>query len=161
MERVEAVFYNVLYGKGNSVDPIFEPIINIAHNYARMESHFGENVIVHRKGATSAKKGEIGIIPGSQGTCSYIVEGLGNPESFESCSHGAGRKMSRTKAKEELNLEDEIAILDKQGIIHGIRSKKELDEASGAYKDIDEVMENQEDLVRILVKLTPLAVIKG
>lgn len=139
----------------------FEPMINIAHNYARMENHFGSNVMIHRKGATLATPDTIGIIPGSQGTRSYIVKGKGNPESFNSCSHGAGRKMSRTKAQENLNLEDEIKRLDDQGILHAIRGKKDLDEASGAYKDIDVVMKNQEDLVEVLVELSPLAVIKG
>jgi tRNA-splicing ligase RtcB len=136
-------------------------IINIAHNYAVWENHFGRNVIIHRKGATSAREGTIGIIPGSQGTKSYIVEGLGNLASFESCSHGAGRTMSRTKATKELNLQEEIKKLDDQGIIHEIRTEKDLDEATGAYKNIDEVMENQKDLVKILVELSPLAVIKG
>ena len=135
--------------------------INIAHNYARLENHFGTNVWVHRKGATSAKKDEIGIIPGSQGTKSYIVKGKGNIESFESCSHGAGRLMSRNKAKTDLVLADEIKRLDSQGIVHGIRTVEDLDEASGAYKDISVVMENQKDLVDIQVELTPLAVIKG
>lgn len=135
--------------------------VNIAHNYARWENHFDTNVIVHRKGATSAKKGEIGIIPGSQGTKSYIVKGKGNPESFESCSHGAGRALSRKKAQNTLSLEEEIARLDNQNIIHAIRNKKDLDEAPGAYKNIDIVMENQKDLVDIEVELTPMAVIKG
>jgi tRNA-splicing ligase RtcB len=139
----------------------FEPMINIAHNYASMENHFGENVMVHRKGATLARKDTIGTIPGSQGTKSYIVKGKGNLDSFQSCSHGAGRKMSRSKAEKELNLEEEIKKLDDQGIIHAIRGKKDLDEASGAYKSIDVVMKNQKDLVEVLVELTPLAVIKG
>lgn len=138
-----------------------EPMINIAHNYARLENHFGKNVWVHRKGATSAKVGEIGIIPGSQGTCSYIVEGLGNPESFMSCSHGAGRKMGRNEAIRGLNLQEEIKKLTDKGILHGIRHADDLDEASGAYKDIDVVMNNQKDLVKILVKLEPMGVIKG
>ncbi len=136
-------------------------MINIAHNYSAMENHFGENVLVHRKGATRARAGEIGIIPGSQGTKSYIVEGKGNSESFHSCSHGAGRKLSRRKATETLDLAEQIALLDAQGIIHGIRTEKDLDEAPGAYKDIDEVMANQADLVDIKVELTPLAVVKG
>ena len=139
---------------------IFEPI-NIHHNYARMENHFGQNVMVHRKGATSAKKDQAGIIPGSQGTSSYIVEGLGNKESFMSCSHGAGRKMSRTKAENTLDLSKEINAMNKQRIIHSIRYKNDLDEAPGAYKDIDTVMNNQNDLVKVLIKLKPLAVIKG
>ena len=137
-----------------------EPI-NIAHNYASLENHFGQNVWVHRKGATLATPDTIGIIPGSQGTHSYVVRGKGNPESFNSCSHGAGRKMSRTKAQENLNLEEEQKKLDDLGILHAIRGKKDLDEASGAYKDIDVVMKNQEDLVEVLVELSPLAVIKG
>lgn len=139
----------------------YDEQINIAHNYARMENHFGKNVMVHRKGATLATTDTIGIIPGSQGTSSYIVQGLGNSESFNSCSHGAGRKMGRKDAERRLNLEEEIKKLDDMGILHGIRGIHELDEAPGAYKDIDVVMENQKDLVKILHKLTPLAVIKG
>lgn len=139
----------------------FEYMINIAHNYAILENHFGKNVVVHRKGATSAREGQLGIIPGSQGTKSYIVKGLGNPDSFMSCSHGAGRTMSRTKARNTLNLEEEIAKMNKKGILHSIRNKKNLDEASSAYKNIDVVMEKQKDLVEILVELTPLGVIKG
>jgi tRNA-splicing ligase RtcB len=139
----------------------FSSEINIAHNYARMEHHFGENVLVHRKGATSAREGELGIIPGSQGTKSYIVKGKGNPESFISCSHGAGRAMGRKQAQRALDLEVEKKRLDDQGIIHGIRSVKDLDEAAGAYKPIDVVMANQTDLVEIVTELTPLAVIKA
>lgn len=135
--------------------------INIAHNYAAIENHFGKNVVVHRKGATKAGKDLTGIIPGSQGTKSYIVRGKGNPLSFESCSHGAGRVMSRSRAREVLSLEDEKRKLEEKGILHAIRGISDLDEASGAYKDIDVVMENQNDLVEIIVELTPLAVIKG
>lgn len=138
-----------------------EPMINIAHNYAAWEEHFGEAVIIHRKGATSAKVGEIGIIPGSQGTKSYIVEGLGNPESFSSCSHGAGRLMSRSKAIKTLSVEEESKKLNDLGVVHSIRTKKDLDEASSAYKDIFEVMDLQKDLVKIKFELSPLAVIKG
>jgi len=135
--------------------------VNIAHNYARIESHFGKNVMVHRKGATLARKDTIGIIPGSQGTKSYIVKGLGNPESFHSCSHGAGRRLGRKQAQRELDLNEQVAMLNSKGILHSIRSAKDLDEAPSAYKDIDAVMKNQEDLVEILVELTPLAVVKG
>jgi tRNA-splicing ligase RtcB len=134
---------------------------DIHHNYAAIETHFGQQVIVHRKGATAARAGELGIIPGSQGTKSYIVRGLGNPESFESCSHGAGRAMSRTQAKKELNLQDEIRRMDEQGIVHGLRNQKDLDEAAGAYKPINEVMAQQTDLVEIVETLTPMGVIKG
>jgi tRNA-splicing ligase RtcB len=139
----------------------FDEMINIAHNYASMEKHFGKKVIVHRKGATQARKGQTGIIPGSQGAESYIVRGKGNPESFESCAHGAGRLMGRKEARRKLGLESEIKGLEKMGVIHSIRSKRDLDEAPGAYKNITEVMKNQEDLVEIIVKLRPIAVIKG
>ncbi|KKN47030.1 hypothetical protein LCGC14_0667220 [marine sediment metagenome] len=146
----------------NEVIPCeFSAPINIHHNYAALENHFGKNVWVHRKGATSAKLGEYGLIPGSQGTASYVVIGKGNPESFMSCSHGAGRTMSRTKARNELDLETEIKKLDDKNIIHSIRTKKDLDEASSAYKDIAVVMEEQKDLVDIHVRLEPLAVIKA
>lgn len=142
-------------------DVQFEPMINIAHNYAAWEHHFDKNVIVHRKGAVRAAEGVVGIIPGSQGTRSYIVEGLGNPDSFLSSSHGAGRCMSRTEAVNTLSLKTEIAKLDALNIVQGIRAQKDLEEASTAYKDIDKVMENQIDLVKIKVALTPIAVIKG
>jgi tRNA-splicing ligase RtcB len=139
----------------------FETPINIAHNYAQWENHKGKNVIVHRKGATSAHKGQLGIIPGSQGTASYIVEGLGNEKSLNSCSHGAGRLMSRTKARNTLDLEQEKKRLDDLGIVHSIRNQSDLDEAASAYKNIEEVMKDQEDLVKIITKLTPLGVVKG
>jgi tRNA-splicing ligase RtcB len=139
----------------------FDEPINIHHNYAAFEHHFGKNVIVHRKGATSAREGEMGIIPGSQGTASYIVRGKGNPESFMSCSHGAGRKMGRKAAIRTLDLEAEKKVLDDKGILHAIRGKQDLEEAAGAYKDIDVVMEEQQDLVDIVARLEPLAVIKG
>ncbi len=156
MERVQHAFMEVFKGKIE-----FDELINIAHNYAAWENHYNENVLVHRKGATRARLGEMGIIPGSQGTKSYIVEGLGNPESFESCSHGAGRVMGRKQARRELDLKAEIKKLNDKDIIHGIRHRKDLDEAAGAYKDIDMVMANQTDLVKIKVELEPLAVVKG
>ncbi|NMB95018.1 MAG: RtcB family protein [Clostridiaceae bacterium] len=139
----------------------FGEIINIAHNYAKWEKHFGKNVVVHRKGATSAHLGEFGIIPGSQGTKSYIVVGLGNPESFSSCSHGAGRIMGRNEAIRNLSFEEEVRKLNKKGILHSIRTHRDLDEAPSAYKNIQQVMLDQEDLVKIVVELSPLAVIKG
>lgn len=139
----------------------FEPMINIAHNYAAIENHFGENVIVHRKGAVRAAEGIVGIIPGSQGTCSYIVEGLGNPDSFMSSSHGAGRTMSRREAVQTLSLKNEVEKLESQGIIHAIRGQQDLEEAAGAYKNIDEVIACESDLVKVLTKLWPVAVIKG
>jgi len=155
MDRIQDVFMAV-------VSPVtFSSFINIAHNYAALERHFHKDVIVHRKGATSAREGELGIIPGSQGAPSYIVKGKGNSESFESCSHGAGRKMGRREAQRKLDLESEVRKLDEQGILHSIRGRKDLDEATGAYKDIDQVVENQLDLVEVVVSLRPLAVVKG
>jgi tRNA-splicing ligase RtcB len=136
-------------------------MINIAHNYAALENHFGKNVMVHRKGATRAYFEEIGIIPGSQGSKSYIVKGKGNRESFMSCSHGAGRSMSITAAIKTLSFEEEVAKLNELGTLHTLRNKDDLGEADGAYKDISVVMENQKDLIDIVVELTPLATIKG
>ncbi len=167
MDRIISCFIKIiqkdfwLLNNKNEITDLKNSIINIAHNYARWENHFNKNVIVHRKGATSAKKDEIGIIPGSQGSSSYVVKGLGNKESFTSCSHGAGRIMGRKEATRKLNLQEEIKRMDDLGIIHSIRNESNLDEAPGAYKSIDEVMKNQEDLVEILVELKPLAVIKG
>ena len=158
LTRIKSIFYNRI--KCN-----FEEEYNIHHNYASFETHFGEEYLIHRKGATSARKDEIGIIPGSMGTNSYIVRGLGNKDSFTSCSHGAGRVMSRMKASKTLSLEE----CDKamEGVIFGRwrkskRSKKMYDfgEAPQAYKDIDNVMLEQKDLVTPIVKLSPIAVIK-
>lgn len=163
MERIIKIFiehYDHNFDMGTNVLD-FDPMINIAHNYARLEHHFGKDVMIHRKGATLADDGTIGIIPGSQGSHSYIVKGKGNIHSFKSCSHGAGRKMGRKEAERRLNLEEEVKKLDNQGILHSIRGIKQLDEATGAYKPIDEVMRNQSDLVDILVELSPLGVIKG
>jgi len=139
----------------------FEKDINIHHNYAAVEEHYNRKVWVHRKGATLALEDTIGIIPGSQGTNSYIVQGLGNEASLKSCSHGAGRCMSRKKAIQELDLAKEQKILNRQGIVHRMNEQNLLDEAPSAYKNIDEVMEAQSDLVKILVKLTPLGVVKA
>ena len=155
MERIEEVLADSLKGIE------FEPMINIAHNYAAIEHHFGKDVIVHRKGATLDREGVIGIIPGSQGTASYIVEGLGNPDSFCSCSHGAGRVLSRKAAIKTLDMDAEVRNLEAKGIIHAIRCQDDMQEASGAYKDIDTVIANESDLVKVKTKLLPIAVIKG
>ena len=155
MERIQEVIADSLKGIE------FEPMINIAHNYAAIEHHFGKDVIVHRKGATLAREGVIGIIPGSQGTASYIVEGLGNPDSFCSCSHGAGRVLSRKAAIKTLDMNAEVRNLEAKGIIHAIRCQDDMQEASGAYKDIDTVIANESDLVKLKTKLLPIAVIKG
>lgn len=156
LENIYAAFCTVIPSL-----PVMPEFINVAHNYAQLEHHYGVNVMVHRKGATSAKLGEIGIIPGSQGTKSYIVSGKGNQESFTSCSHGSGRMMGRKEAQRSLSLEDEQGRLDKLGVIHSVRTVKDLDEAPGSYKDIAVVMSEQTDLVEICVELTPLGVIKG
>ncbi len=153
MQRVQEAVADVI------PDVEFSPIINIAHNYAAMENHFGDNVMVHRKGATRARHGECGIIPGSQGSSSFIIKGKGNPESFSSCSHGAGRVLGRKQAQRVLNLVDQQKILDDLGVLHELRGKHGLDEAPGAYKNIIEVMANQKDLVDIEVSLKPLAVV--
>ena len=137
--------------------------INIHHNYCALENHFGRDVLVHRKGATSAKKGEMGIIPGSMGTPSYIVRGLGEPESFMSSSHGAGRTMGRNEACRRFTKEEcDKAMGD---IVHwwgtDRKGRPDLSETPQAYKNIDEVMAAQSDLTEIVTKLKPLGVVKG
>ncbi|HXH32225.1 MAG TPA: RtcB family protein [Bacteriovoracaceae bacterium] len=132
--------------------------VDCHHNYCQRENHFGKEIWLTRKGAVSAKKDEFGIIPGSMGTKSYIVKGKGNPDSFESCSHGAGRKMSRTAARAAFTESD----LVKQ--TEGIECRKDngvVDEIPSAYKDIDEVMENQKDLVDPIFTLRQLICVKG
>ena len=132
--------------------------INCHHNFAIMENHYGENVMVTRKGAVRAQAGDLGIIPGSMGTRSYIVKGLGNPESFNSCSHGAGRKMSRTAARKKFTKEDMIAQTA------GVECRKDsevIDEIPGAYKPIEAVMAYQNDLVVPLYELKQVLCVKG
>ena len=143
--------------------------LDVHHNYAAFEEHFGRKVCVHRKGATSAKRGELGIIPGSMGAASYIVRGLGNPDSFESCSHGAGRKMSRIAACTTLTPEQCDAALD--GIVYErwhpykkfgkAKGRLDLSEAPQAYKDIEDVIRSERDLVEPLVRLVPMSSLKG
>ena len=135
-----------------------ETVVNCHHNYVAREHHFGADVYVTRKGAVRAGCGELGFIPGSMGARSFVVRGLGNAESFESCSHGAGRRMSRGEAKSRLTLAD----LKRQ--THGVECRKDagvLDEAPAAYKDIDAVMEAQRDLVEIVHTLRQVVCIKG
>ncbi len=146
----------------------FEAAVNIHHNYAALEHHFGKEVWVHRKGATSAKQGEKGIIPGSMGTPSFLVEGLGNPESFMSCAHGAGRTMGRLAATRTLTPQAcdnamEGIVYDRWSKVRRGKSKGRYDlgEAPQAYKDIDAVIRAQLDLIIPLHKLHPLAVVKG
>jgi tRNA-splicing ligase RtcB len=128
------------------------------HNYVAREHHFGKDVLVTRKGAVRAKKGELGIVPGSMGARSYIVRGLGNAESFESCSHGAGRKMTRTEAKRRFTVDDHA-----RATAHVECRKDEgvIDETPMAYKPIDDVMRAQKDLVEIAFTLRPLLCVKG
>lgn len=128
------------------------------HNYVAEEYHFGEKVYVTRKGAIRAKKGEMGIIPGSMGAKSYIVRGLGNPESYESASHGAGRKMSRNKAKKVFTEKD---LIEQTKGVECRKDKGILDEIPAAYKDIDRVMEQQKDLVEIVYELKQVLCVKG
>ena len=132
--------------------------VNCHHNYVQKERHFGEDVLITRKGAVSAKKGELGIIPGSMGAKSFIVRGLGNEEAFCSCSHGAGRVMSRTQAKKQFNVEDQI-----RATAHVECRKDEavIDEIPMAYKNIDQVMDAQRELVEVLHTLRQVVCVKG
>ncbi len=132
--------------------------VNCHHNYVSREHHYGENVVVTRKGAVRARLGELGIIPGSMGAKSFIVRGKGNPESFTSCSHGAGRAMSRTKAKKVFTMADHAAATA------GVECRKDedvIDETPGAYKAIDDVMAAQADLVEIVYTLKQVVCVKG
>jgi len=156
-ERIKEAFTDV-------IDCNFYKDLDINHNYAVVENHFGQNVWVHRKGAICVRKGQKGIIPGSMGTYSYIVEGLGNPDSFNSCSHGAGRSMGRLEASRSLDVNE--CNKSMTGIIFdgwGTNRKGNINlgEAPQAYKDIEEVMELQKDLVVPIVKLKPLGVVKA
>ena len=135
-----------------------EDPINCNHNYLAVERHFGKDIIVTRKGAIRAKQGDLGIIPGSMGNKSYIVEGLGNRDSFCSASHGAGRKMSRTQACKEFTIEDHI--LATKGV-ECLKDESVLDETPAAYKDIDMVMEAQKELVKPIVTLKQIICVKG
>jgi tRNA-splicing ligase RtcB len=133
-------------------------IINCHHNYVARESHFGENVLVTRKGAVRAREGDMGIIPGSMGARSYIVRGKGNSESFHSCSHGAGRAMSRGEARRRFTVEDHARMTE------GVECRKDadvIDETPAAYKPIDQVMAAQADLVEIVHTLRQVVCVKG
>lgn len=143
---------------GREVKTYADTAVNCHHNYIDRENHFGENVWVTRKGAVRARKGDLGIIPGSMGSRSYIVRGKGDKDSFTSCSHGAGRKMSRAEAKRTFNLKDHIKATE------GVECRKDkdvIDETPGAYKDIDTVMAAQSDLVEPVAVLKQVLVVKG
>ena len=140
----------------------FERTVDVHHNYAAWERHFERDGIVHRKGAVRSRNGEVVLIPGSMGTASYVAEGLGNPESFESCQHGAGRAMSRGAAKKAKSSAELFRDMEALGVMlfSGDR-KTAAEEAPLAYKDIESVMAASADLVRPLKRLTPLGVVKG
>lgn len=173
-DYVEAINWAQDYAKANremmsllilqaltEVFPTFEvteEVINCHHNYTEKEHHFGKNVWVTRKGAIRARVGDLGIIPGSMGAKSFIVRGLGNSDSFNSCSHGAGRKLSRSEAKRQFTEQDLVEQTK------GIECRKDiniLDEIPSAYKDIDIVMQNQSDLVEVLHTLRQIVNVKG
>jgi tRNA-splicing ligase RtcB len=155
MARFKAIVEQYLAG-GKPTKPLLS--VNCHHNYAEQEVHFGEDVYVTRKGAVRARSEDYGIIPGSMGAKSFIVKGKGNLDSFCSCSHGAGRLMSRTKAKKQFSLDDLIAQTE------GVECRKDkgvIDEIPGAYKSIDAVMSQQSDLVEIVATLRQVVCVKG
>lgn len=174
-DYIEAMEFSQDYAKANRtimmkimkrvMDKYFErdinfnvEAINCHHNYTTRENHFGKNVWVTRKGAVNASKDTLGIIPGSMGARSFIVRGLGNPESFNSCSHGAGRVMSRTQAKKIVSLEEHIEDTK------GVECRKDIDvidESPKAYKNIEDVMKSQEDLIEIVYELKQILCVKG
>lgn len=161
-ERVENIVKTLVRKYTNIVDIEISEPISCHHNYAALEEHYGKMVWVHRKGAIRAGKGEYGIIPGAMGTYSYIVSGKGNPESFESCSHGAGRRMSRTDAKEQFSVQDTVNDLKSLGVFLGKAKKSDVGEESRfAYKEIDFVIGNESDLIEVKKRLKTVAVVKG
>ena len=176
-EYLEAVEFAILFAEENRLEIAkqakiaiydelgcaFEEPIHINHNFVAKEIHFEKEVWVHRKGATPARKGQLGIIPGSQDSASYIVEGLGNPDSFQSCSHGAGRAMGRNEASRTLDIDEcnkrmEGIVFGGWGVNH--KGMIDLGEAGLAYKDIDSVMDCQKELVKKVVRLEPLGGVK-
>ncbi len=165
MENRQLMMQSALVSMGQSMNwDLSEQVysaptaVNCHHNYVERENHFGENVLVTRKGAVRARVGDLGIIPGSMGARSYIVRGKGNPESFHSCSHGAGRRMSRTAAKKMFSLEMHAAAM------HGVEARLDadvIDETPMAYKSIDDVMAAQADLVEVVHTLKQVLCVKG
>jgi tRNA-splicing ligase RtcB len=161
LENRKAMLASVLYAISRHIPKEFtvtKEAINCHHNYVAKENHFGRNLWITRKGAVRARNGDLGIIPGSMGTRSYIVEGKGNLDSFCSCSHGAGRAMSRAKARATFTVEDHKLATA------GVECRKDesvIDETPGAYKDIETVMSNQDDLVTVLHTLKQVMCVKG
>jgi len=161
MEIVTEIVQDGL-SKYASVTANVKQVIQCHHNYASIERHFGEEVVVHRKGAIRARRGESGIIPGAMGSRSYFVEGLGNPESFESASHGAGRIMSRNEAKRKFTVDQMMDELSRRNVVLGTPKKQAVvDEFTHAYKKIEDVLSKESDLVAPVRTLHPIAVIKG
>ena len=157
----EVMMHNVIHAMRGAIPKPFDAhveAVNCHHNYVQKEKHFGKDVLVTRKGAVSAREGELGIIPGSMGAKSFIVRGKGNPESFHSCSHGAGHVMSRTEAKRRFTR------ADMERVLQGVESRKDegvIDEIPMAYKDIDAVMHAQRDLVEVVHTLKQVVCVKG
>ena len=161
LERVKEIFSEAVE-KYVGMKAEFYGEINCHHNFAQLENHFDKNVWVHRKGAIQARDGELAIIPGAMGSYSYIVRGKGNPDSFMSSSHGAGRRYSRKGATEAFSVESVMVDLKNQDVVLGKHNKKDVAEESRfAYKDINEVMANQTDLVEPVKKLFTIGVVKG
>ena len=132
--------------------------IQCHHNFTQREHHFGRNILVSRKGAIQAKEGQLGLIPGSMGTASYVVRGKGNAAAFDTAPHGAGRRMSRRAAREKFTMSDFDQLMEG---IEVRRSESFLDELPGAYKDVDLVMEQSNDLVEILHTFRQIVNVKG
>ena len=160
MENRQAMSALVLAALARHLPPfsVTSEVVNCHHNYVSVEHHYGADVFVTRKGAIRAREGDMGIIPGSMGAKSFIVRGKGNPESFTSCAHGAGRRMSRTAAEQRFSRED--LAHQTEGVICR-KDKGVIDEIPGAYKDIDVVMANQADLVDIVHTLKQVVCVKG
>lgn len=164
MERVKEVLFDCVAKEtlDREYNLKFDLEVNAHHNYAAFEEHFGQKVWVHRKGAIRAGRGEPGIIPGAMGGFSYIVKGLGNPDSFYSCSHGAGRRLGRKEALRRFSAQEVIDDLKRRHVILGKEKKADIaEEYLKAYKDIEEVLENEKDLAEPVLKLRTVCVIKG
>lgn len=159
LERCKSIILNMVEKYVGITGVVISNEINAHHNYAALEHHYGENVWVHRKGAIRARAEEMGIIPGSCGTGSYIVKGNGNAESFMSASHGSGRRYGRKEAQRSIDLTDHTASL--KGIITTNNINRLVDESPLAYKDIHDVINNESDLVTPVMKLKPVAFLKG
>lgn len=161
MDKVMALFTRWCERNLNQT-PEYSNLINCHHNYAALENHYGKDVWVHRKGAIRAGAGDAGIIPGAMGSYSFIVSGKGNEESFLSCSHGAGRRLSRSKAKETYSVEEVMLDLKETGVVLGKTKKSDVaEECRFSYKDIQSVIANEEDLITVVKRLKTLGVVKG